>query len=166
MCAPSTTWRFMIPNSSFVSLSGLFRTSSGVCTFPMSCISAAKPNSRKSGPSMFSARQPALQRHLLDAASPQIAREADERGGAARQPRAVDHHLVADEADDHRRRALQPLRGSAREGVDAALHERVAGRIQLRAPQCRRQPPNQLLGLFLIHSVLGSWGLAETLSDG
>ena len=46
----------MTSNSSLLSLPGLFRTSSGVCTLPMSCISAANPNSRSSGPSMFSAR--------------------------------------------------------------------------------------------------------------
>ena len=54
--APSTTWRFMIANSASVSLSGLFRISSGVRTLPMSCISAARPNSRSSGPSMPSPR--------------------------------------------------------------------------------------------------------------
>ena len=54
--APSTTWRFMIVNSASVSLSGLLRMSSGVRTLPMSCISAASPNSRSSGPSMPSPR--------------------------------------------------------------------------------------------------------------
>ena len=50
----------MMSNSSLVSLPGLFRTSSGVLTLPMSCISAAKPNSRSSGPSMLSERACAI----------------------------------------------------------------------------------------------------------
>ena len=60
MCAPSTTCCFITSNSSFSSLPGLFSTSSGVCTLPMSCIRAANPNSRKSAPSMFSARACAM----------------------------------------------------------------------------------------------------------
>ena len=45
----------MIVNSSSVSLSGLFRISFGVLTLPMSCISADRPNSRSSRPSIPSA---------------------------------------------------------------------------------------------------------------
>ena len=46
----------MTTNSSSVSRPGLFSTSSGVLTLPMSCISAASPNSRSSEPSIPSAR--------------------------------------------------------------------------------------------------------------
>ena len=60
MCAPSMTCRFMILNSLSVSLPGLLSTSSGVFTLPMSCISAANPNSRSSGPSRLSARACAI----------------------------------------------------------------------------------------------------------
>ena len=50
--APSTVCRFMISNSRSSSFSGLLRMSVGVLTLPMSCISAARPNSRSSAPSM------------------------------------------------------------------------------------------------------------------
>ena len=50
--APSTTCLRMTTNSSSVSRPGLFSTSSGVLTLPMSCISAASPNSRSSEPSI------------------------------------------------------------------------------------------------------------------
>ena len=50
------TLRFPSGAIASVSLSGLLRMSSGVRTLPMSCISAASPNSRSSGSSMPSPR--------------------------------------------------------------------------------------------------------------
>src|SRR5438067_1215127 len=176
MCAPSTTCCFITSNSSFVSLSGLLRTSSGVLTLPMSCISAAKPNSRRSVPSTLSARacaiasaerrrrrpvaedgdevpdlvarETARQRDLLDAALAQIAREADERRGPARQAVAVDDDFVADEADDDGRRRLERFGRGGIQGIESALHEGVVRRIELGTPQRCRKPAYQFLGLL------------------
>src|SRR5256885_1387005 len=63
--APSIVCRFMMANSSTVSLSGLFRISAGVLTLPMSCIRAAIPNSRRGvGPFV---RDPLVERYATHA---------------------------------------------------------------------------------------------------
>ena len=91
------------------------------------------------------AGQPARQRDLLDLPLAQAAREADERRGPAWQARAVHDDFVADESDDDRRRGAERLEHGARERIDAALHQRVRRRVQLRAAQRRRQPPDEVV---------------------
>jgi len=61
MCAPSTTWRFMTSNSSFSSLPGLFSTSSGVCTLPMSWHQRREPELAQQRPVQMSARACAIE---------------------------------------------------------------------------------------------------------
>src|SRR5919198_1254220 len=78
----------------------------------------------------------------------QIAREADQRGGSARQAIAVDNDLVAEEPDDDGRRRLERFGRGGIQRVDAALHERGVRRIEVGAPQRCREPPYQFLGLL------------------
>ena len=94
------------------------------------------------------ARETARQRDLLDAALAQIAREADERRGPARQAVAVDDDFVADEADDDGRRRLERFGRGGIQGIESALHEGVVRRIELGAPQRCRKPAYQFLGLL------------------
>ena len=101
------------------------------------------------------ARDAAREGDLLDLAVAQIAREADQRRRPARQPRAVDDHLVADEADDDRWRAsaARSLR-RAGERVDAALHQRMrAASSSSGAAHRRGEPPDELFGLSAAPSV-------------
>jgi hypothetical protein len=101
----------------------------------------------------LAARETPVQRDFLDPAIAQIAGEADERRRAARQTGAIHDDLVSDEADDDGWRRLEPFGRGRRERVDAALHQRVGRRVQLRPPQRGGEPPGQLLGLLLHQTI-------------
>ena len=88
---------------------------------------------------------------LLDVAFAEVAREPGEQRGAARQPVAVDDDLVADEPDHDGRSGVQTGGGGAGQRVDAAFDERVRRRVELDSAQCRRESPDQLFALLLIH---------------
>ena len=95
--------------------------------------------------------QAARQRDFLDVALPEVAGEADKRGGPLRQTDAVHDNFVADEADDELRHGLERLVRRRGQGIDAPLDERMGRRVQIRAPQRRRQPADQVFAFFLVH---------------
>ena len=96
-------------------------------------------------------REAAAERNLLDIALAQIARETDERRSAARQPRSVDDDLVVDEADDDAVRVLQRLLRRGDEVVDAALHQGMVGRVQIRAAHRGGDSADEIFCPGLVH---------------
>ena len=90
----------------------------------------------------------AMERDLLDLAGrarPRTKPVSDAEPLA--EPRVVDDHVVADEADDERGRVGQVRRAGGGERLNRSQHQRVLRCVKLGGAEARGEPANELVGV-------------------